>query len=470
MKEILKRNKFVILFILVLIALCLFSMLFVRYECDYFWHIKAGEYMVKNDLILTKDIFSWFVNGKYWFSHEWLFEILLYNLLEIFGNLHIYIYCFILFFGLLLSFFIPNRKGYLKNIPFCMLWFGFSAIIFFFLQARPHLITYLLISILLYVLYDLYNDENSNKFYLIPFISLIWANVHGGSSCLTYIFPIIFLLSGVFSFKSSKIEANRYSKRKFIKFMLSSVFAFVPLFINPHGYKMILYPYQNMNNSLMLANIVEWKCSDLNLIHHYPFFVLAFFVFLIMFLSKKKIRLIDALIFLFGLYLGLKSIRFWPFVYIFMSHSIFYYILPRRIDKGTERILIVLICGFLVFFSLNKSYLKSSFDKPFTDKAVDVLKVEKPKRLLNYYDYGGYLIYNDIPVFIDGRADLYSEYNYEDYLELTNFSYKYDDILEKYKFDYILMPTKISFSNYLAELNTYELIYSDKKVVIFKAK
>lgn len=466
----LKENKFTILFILILLSLCLFSMVFVVYEYDYFWHIKSGEYMVKNNTILTHDVFSWFVTGKYWFSHEWLFEKILYNLSNIFGYLHIYIYCFVLFFSLLLSIFIPNRKEYLKNIPFSMLWFIFSAIIFFFLQPRPHLITYLLISLLLYILYNLYNNENSNKYLFIPFISLIWVNVHGGSSNLVYIFPTIFFLCGIFSFESSKIKNKKYSRRKLIKYALSIILAFLPLFINPHGYKIILYPYQNMNNNLMIANINEWHCSNLNSMTHYAFFILAFLIFIIMFLSKKKIRLIDAIIFLFGLYLGLKSVRFWPFVYIFMSHSIFYYVSPRNIDKGTDKILIILMCIFCILFYLNRTSLKLSPKKIVSDKVINVLKKEKPKRLLNYYAYGGYLIYKNIPVFIDGRADLYSEYNFEEYLNIINFSYKFNKILEKYRFDYILMPKKIGLSTYLSESSRYNIIYSDNKVVIFKAK
>ena len=466
----LKKNKYIILFSLVLISLCLFSMRFVFYECDYFWHIKAGEYMVNNNTILTHDIFSWFVNGKYWFSHEWLFEIFLYNLLKIFGDFHIYIYCFLFFLILLFSIFIPNRKEYLKNIPFCMLWFAFSAIIFFFLQARPHLITYCLISILLYILFDLYKNENSLKIYFIPIISLIWVNMHGGSSSLVYILPLIFIISGIIPFKFSKIEGVRYSKKQLIKFIVCFFLAFIPLFINPHGYKMILYPYENMGNSLMLSNISEWQCSDLNLLVDYPFFILAFIIFIFMFLSKKKIRLIDFLLFLFGLYLGLKSLRFWPFVYIFMSHSIFYYIKDRKIDRGTCLVFGVLICSFISLFVFNISNLRTSPKKIISDGAISVLKKENPKRLLNYYDYGGYLIYNDIFVFIDGRADLYSLYNYEDYLDIDNLSYGYDKLLKKYKFDYILMPKKSGFSTYLNDSSEYDLIYSDKKVVIFKVK
>ena len=76
----------------------------------------------------------------------------------------------------------------------------------------------------------------------------------------------------------------------------------------------------------------------------------------------------------------------------------------------------------------------------------------------------------NIPVFIDGRADLYSEYNFEDYLDISNTSYKFTKYLKKYNFDYILMPKKRGITTYLSESNDYNVIYSDKKVVIFKAK
>ena len=155
-----------------------------------------------------------------------------------------------------------------------------------------------------------------------------------------------------------------------------------------------------------------------------------------MFFSKKKIRLIDALIFLFGLYLGLKSIRFWPFIYIFMSHSIFYYISPRKVDNGTDKVFIILICLFLGIFCLNKSHIKLSPTKVISDKAIDVLKKENPKRLLNYYDYGGYLVYKNIPVFIDARCDLYlKEFNgmgYSIFDKMENISRNYEKDFKKY--------------------------------------
>ena len=41
--------------------------------------------------------------------------------------------------------------------------------------------------------------------------------------------------------------------------------------------------------------------------------------------------------------------------------------------------------------------------------AVDALKARNPKRVLNDLPFGGYLIWRQMPVFIDGRAELYGE-------------------------------------------------------------
>ena len=60
------------------------------------------------------------------------------------------------------------------------------------------------------------------------------------------------------------------------------------------------------------------------------------------------------------------------------------------------------------------------------------------------YDYGGILIYNDIEVFIDGRADLYSKYNYKDYLDISCLRGDYPKLIEKYDFDYFLVVFRFS--------------------------
>ena len=109
-------------------------------------------------------------------------------------------------------------------------------------------------------------------------------------------------------------------------------------------------------------------------------------------------------------------------------------------------------------------------EKTLSDDAIFVLKEENPKRLFNYYDYGAYLIYQNIPVFIDGRADLYSKYNYKDYQKISRLSYRFPQLISKYNFDYFLVPRKSGLSSYLKEDGSYVLIYHDDTCNIFKTK
>ncbi len=461
----LKKNKLFALYLILILCFSLFALVFFVYDSDYFWHIKAGEKMVKNFKVLTHDVFSWYIYGKYWMSHEWLFEILIYLLSVIFGKYHVYVYCFLAFLILQLSFFLFNKKSYLNNIPFSMLWLSLSTLLCFYLQARPHLISFCLFSFTILILFELYNNENSKKYLFFPFLSFFWVNFHGGSSNLIYLLPMIFLFSGLFSFESSKIISKKYSKLQIKKYIICIILGFLPLFLNPHGVKMIIYPYENMGNTVMLSNIAEWQCSDLNNFSHYPYFVLALFIFLILIFSKKKIRFLDFVLFLFTLYLGLKSIRFWPFLYISMSYCIWYYVPKRKLDSGTNMILILLSCIFIALFCFFRPNINSY--KLLDDAAIKNLKKINAKRLFNYYDYGGYLIYNDISVFVDGRADLYSEYNYNDYLSISSLKSDYVKLIKKYNFDYFIIPKESGLATYLNSVNC-NLIYFDDNVAIYQ--
>ena len=101
---------------------------------------------------------------------------------------------------------------------------------------------------------------------------------------------------------------------------------------------------------------------------------------------------------------------------------------------------------------------------------IEILKEEKPKRLYNFYDYGGYLIYRDIPVFIDSRADLYSKYNYQDSYNLSMLRGRYEDYLKKYQFDYFLLERGMPLAYYLSISDQYETVLEKGNTVLYKTK
>ena len=463
------NKKTSIILIIYIISISLLCLINFKMEPDYLWHIKAGEYMFKNG-ILNHDVFSWSMNGKYWMSHEWLFEVFIYLLRIVFGKAHLFIYTFSCTATLMFTIYLTNKKNIMKNLTFSILWLSLFLLCMFFVQVRPHMLSFIFLAITIYFLYDLYKNENSKKIFFLPILSILWANVHGGSSNLPYLLCLLFIIGGLFKFKFGKIEASRLSKKQFIKYIVVMLLCMACVCINVHGFKMFIYPYQNMMDKIMIENISEWKSTSLNNLSDYLYILYVLLIVIVFLVSKKKFELIDILLFGLCVFLGLKSVRFWFYTYIIMSYVIFNYV--GKYEDDNKILNIGLICFSIVFivcFCINvKKFINIDYSYELKQKDIEFIKKEQPKRLFNMYNYGGDLIYNDVKVFIDGRADLYSGELFEDYIELANLDGDFYSIMCKYGFDYYLVDKNSYLDYYLRYNDKFNLIYMNKGVKVYK--
>ena len=462
-RKFIKKNKDDLIFLFFIICSCLGMMIFTRSDSDHFWHLTAGKYMLKNHTILTHDIFSWFVNGKYWMSHEWLSEITLGIFNGIFGKYHIIVFCFLFLVSLMLLIYFANKEKIHSNKVFTLIWFSMILLLSSFMTARPHMISNLLLGLTVYFLMDFYNNPKSKKIYFLPAITILWANFHGGSSNLPYIFSLLFFIISFMDCDFTKIESKEKTVKQRLVFLLMFVICALCVNINPHGFKMFVYPYINMGNSLMIGTISEWRNTSLNDNSHLMYYLFIFFNLMIFILSKKKIRFLDLMLFLISIYLGLKSIRFWSYTYIIMSFVVFYYIGARKDDKFTKLIFLGLSLFYLALFVLCFSRIVTNINKHRLNKeTINKIEEIKPERLFNLYGDGGELIYSNIKVFIDGRADLYSDYNYKDYIDISVCQGDYEKLISKYNFDYYLVSDTQQIFIYLKKNSHYKEVYKGK--------
>ena len=467
-----KNRKIEVILTVYIVSICLMCLINFKIDPDYLWHLKAGEYMFKNG-ILRHDIFSWSVHGRYWMSHEWLFEILIYFLKIVFGKAHIFIYCFSTTLILIFIMFFTNKRNIMKNLTFSIFWFALFILCMFYVQARPHMISFIFLSLTIYFLYDLYKNESSKKIYFLPLISILWANIHGGSSNLPYLFCFIFIISGLFDFKFSKIRFKKLNKIQLKKYLIVMILCMIAVCINIHGLKMFIYPYQNMMDKKMIENIIEWRSTSLNELSNYIYILFVVFITMVMLLSKRKMEFIDFILFGFSVFLGLKSIRFWFYTYIIMSYCIYNYI--GRYEDDIKILKIGVSCFVILFVTIFSINVHKFFPKHYyfllESKDIEYIKSLNSQKLFNTYNYGGDLIYNDIPVFIDGRADLYSKDIFGDYLSISNSDGDYYVMMRKYDFDYYLVEGGSNIDYYLTYSgDKYMLLYSNKNVRIYKKK
>lgn len=316
------------------------------------------------------------------------------------------------------------------------------------------------------------DDENSKWVWSIPVISMLWANFHGGSSNLPYVLTFLIVITGMFNFKLGRLAGSKLSKKQLKTLIIVGVLSIGAIAINPHGLDMISYPYINMQDDFMLSIINEWRSPDLKNMNDIFIFIELFVILLPLLLGKDELDLTD-LGFIGGLvYLTFKSIRFSVLLYIISTFIIFKYIPKSKDERDFKQFSVIFsVVGCLLFIPFLYT-LKDVVNEPLrpvlSDNIVNVIKEKNPERLYNDYDFGGYLIYNDIKVFVDGRADMYSSYNLKDAINLSKLGTGVEEILDKYNFDLFVIYENSPLNYLLQNADEYNLVLSEDGVAIYE--
>lgn len=120
---------------------------------------------------------------------------------------------------------------------------------------------------------------------------------------------------------------------------------------------------------------------------------------------------------------------------------------------------------------------ESSYPVMAADYILNNLDIENIK-LYNEYNYGSYLLFRGIPVFIDSRADLYSpEFNegvdiFNDYLNLAGLSIdNVEEVLDKYGITHLIMYKDAKLRTFIKQdKEKYEQLYEDDHFCIYERK
>ncbi len=280
-------------------------------------------------------------------------------------------------------------------------------------------------------------------------------------------------------------------KNKNVKFlilvMIICIFTglLTPLGDTPYTYlykTMIGNTVKNINEHLPLTliNSQEAIC------------ILILFLAILMFL-KTKIRLSD-LFFVGGLcYLMFSSARqitmFAIIGTVILTRLITqtfkeYMIDPDKLLKMvTTPVVTVFLIVFIVFISYKQAIPKknskfvnnSSYPVQACDYILNNIDLGKA-RFYNEYNYGSYMLFRGIPVFIDSRADLYApEFNgkediFMDFINTSSIGTFYEDTFEKYNITHVITykDSKMNMIIKKTKDPNYKKLYEDEHFTIYE--
>lgn len=225
-----------------------------------------------------------------------------------------------------------------------------------------------------------------------------------------------------------------------------------------------------------------------------PALIVSFVVLAItLFSTKTKIKLQDLFMVIGMSILAIISYKqfpiFWIGVMCIINKLIFMMIDEKKLEKIKKietkalsfmgmvyTIMIIIIIFLYNYKSISKQSYVNTNDYPVVAAEWMKNNIDMDKMyLFNDFNYGSYLLFKDIPVFIDGRADAYdpvfngmNEDPFLDYMLTSSGQKWYGDTFKKYNITHII-TTKDSLLDMLLQRNiVYKNIYNDGSFVIYE--
>lgn len=288
------------------------------------------------------------------------------------------------------------------------------------------------------------------------------------------------------------IKKTSYNSKGLIILLLVVLFSGIltPIHATPYTYIIkSMFGYSNFEEQKSMDYIAEMQ-PIVPLQHEsLIIFAIIFITFLAFFPTKIKLEHIFLILGL--LYMTLSSVR-----YVYLLIPLACYVLCDLLSQCSdihfkkemiilEKLIVhpiaILICIsivsiFTVYNIHSSKDIELISEKMYPTLATEYIKENldyKNIRIYNSYNFGSYLMLNEIPVFIDSRLDVYcSEFNdteiFYDYIKVASGEIYYEDIFTKYNFTHILLYNDEIMNIYIKHDNNYKLLHEDENFSLYE--
>ena len=448
---------------------------------DTYWHIAAGRWMLMHGAVLTHDPFSFTMHGAPWVAHEWGAELLI-ALVYRFAGWGGLVFLAAVCFGVTLAYLHRFLLARMEPLHALLLTFLAGSMMFPSLLARPHALVWPLTAVWVGALVSANERHRAPPWWLLG-VMLLWANMHA-SYILGLGLAIVLALDAMLA-----AGAQRWTiGKRWLAFILG---AFGCALANPQGFRLLIFPFRVLGMS-SLDYIAEWRQPNFQ---HPQIFSLWLLVILgLAFIGRIRLPLMRNILILGLMFMALQHIRnvallglVSPFILASPIAAIWRR-LPSagREASGLDRhmaalaeparpaaaLVVIILAGLAAGVVLNvRRPHPPGYATP--RKALDALVSRGAgQRILNDYDFGGYLIFRGVPVFVDGRADLYGDAfltRTVDALSLAPHGHL-EALLRQYRISAILLRPSWPAVKLLNRMPEWKRVYADKVAVAYVAR
>jgi hypothetical protein len=441
-------------------------------EPDLWWHIKTGEWMWTHGEFPVADNFSHTFAGQPWMAKEWLSQFLYFSAHSAAGWTGVMLLA-LAAFGLGTGGLYWALSRDLHPLYAALSCFSALLLASPTFTVRPHLLTLPLIVVWTHQLFAASGRQGAPPFGLLLLL-ILWANLHAA-------FTIGFVIA-FFAFLDF-VERTRFSDRAgLLKWLAFLVLCPAVTLLHPYSWQAILATWTVVGPNEAVPLISEWRAfnAQTDVMRHVVLLGLIFLSIAMGF----RLGIAKSVLAVLLLHLFLTHVRyaffFFPVLALLAAPEIARQF-PRlsaaqardAVEQAASRFftpLIAAIAGALILLAGLQAFVLRTAPKEEVAITAAIAYAKSnglTQNVMNHYNFGGQVIFNDIKSFIDGRADQ---------LFLGGFTEKFahgptekDELakaLQKHDIGWTLFPPEDERVAVLDKLAGWRRVYSDGYAVI----
>ncbi|GKQ51704.1 hypothetical protein [Bradyrhizobium sp. Ce-3] len=431
---------------------------------DTYWQIAVGRWILDHHALPSVDIYSFTKAGEPWVSSSWLAQVLFakaYDLAGWTGPAALAAACSAATFALLAA--ILGRA--LPPVYASLVALAALVLTCQHLLARPHVLVMPIMIVWANGLMTASERREAPSFWLLPLIAL-WGNLHG-----SFLFGLVLAAAFALDAMWNALPAQRPALA--LRWAAFGIGALAACCVTPYGWGSILASLRILGLGELLNLITEWRPANFSEIDAFGVSILGLIGAALY--CRVKLPLPRIVLVLGLLHMALSHVRNLELFALLLPLAVLTPVATQfglraaaalRLRAAPAVILVVALCALTSLVAARQAISPPPVYAPAA--AVDAMKAYNAKRVLNDLEFGGYLIWRQMPVFIDGRAELYGEtfgMTFYRALQLKDVN-GFLDLLKTRDIDAVMLDPATPASRLLDHIGGWRRLYADERVVV----
>lgn len=397
----------------------LYSILPIFADGDAAWHLASGDVFRSFGGVPPVEPWAFTSGGEKWHPLSWLFDVWISYWGQWFGFAGLYLLMVIILCLISVTLYWDCRARSGSVFSTALVVILAAVTLSFSMFLRPQIVTYLLLAVAHILMHRDDLDRRNSIFIILPLLTLLWSNLHGGVLALLCVLGAYGLQALVLRDRAQVIRLGGLT-----------VICLLASLLTPHGGVGMVIGILGGMVSTMNDYIAEWRPLE-------PFQAVSQGVFLCLFIlvshfGNGKIPLADRILAFMWLLFALLSRRHFPiFVILAAPYMVLsldeilskvkaYFNLSKGMPEvnqlrgafGCIPLLLALIflmvaSFFYVHFADPHRYARQS--KPLSEAVEYIAQTYPDANVFNRYNDGGQIIFlarQRFKIAIDGRIDM----------------------------------------------------------------